>query len=216
LLISLKKPIVGHHLSLDIGLIFNTFLSPLPSTYAQFCQSLTSAFPSIFDTKVLSRHLQSGFKGLRCDLSSLLHACHNPRLLKPFFNVDLDGLENYKEKEHEAGCDALITGCAFVAMANFISNQVGRLNLKKLEHENLLVYSNSIGEVSLSGKASNTLNYNNTIVIQPFPKDSHVEWRQTANKLSKFGTLSVHENRGEVYYVFEEPQDTAEIIKMLP
>jgi hypothetical protein len=76
-LITSKKPLVGHYLALDIGLIYQNFIADLPKTYAEFCSKLANLFPSIYDSKVLSKRLQPILKGLRIDLSSLYKACYN-------------------------------------------------------------------------------------------------------------------------------------------
>jgi hypothetical protein len=49
-------------------------------------------FPFIFDTKVLSRRIQSKLRGLKVDLASLFKACSNPKLLKPYANFNINGL----------------------------------------------------------------------------------------------------------------------------
>ena len=77
---------------------------------------------------MLSRRLQSRLKGLKVDLSSLFKACSNPKLLKPYANFSIKGLEQYVEKEHEAGYDAFITGCAFIGMANYLVGEAGKIN----------------------------------------------------------------------------------------
>lgn len=87
------KPIVGHFPNLDLGLIFQTFLKDLPPTYEEFCSQINYVFPWIFDTKVISRRLQSRLKGLKVDLGSLFKACSNPKLLKPYSNFSIKGLE---------------------------------------------------------------------------------------------------------------------------
>lgn len=116
-------------------------------------------------------------------------------------------------KEHEAGYDAFITGCAFIGMANFLSGEVGKINFegKSLERENKLFYSRFSGEVSINGDGycSNALNYDNTILIQSVSKKEYLEWKTAAQALSKFGTLTVHEDHGEIYYAFERPQKLA-------
>ena len=94
------KPLVGHFPNLDLGLIFQTFFKDLPDSYSDFCQQINQVFPWIFDTKVLSRRLQSRLKHLKVDLSSLFKACLNPKLLKPYANLNIKGLEEYCEKQH--------------------------------------------------------------------------------------------------------------------
>jgi len=91
-LISGKKPIIGHFPNLDIGLIYQTFIADLPETYDEFCYHLNQMFPFLFDTKVISRRIQSRLKGLKVDLGSLFRACSNPKLLEPYSNFSIAGL----------------------------------------------------------------------------------------------------------------------------
>jgi poly(A)-specific ribonuclease len=118
-MIKLKKPIIGHYANLDLGFLYQTFIDELPETFAEFCKALKNLFPFIFDTKVVSKSVQKAMKNLRVDLSSLYDACHDSKLLGPYANIDLDAYEG-DEVKHQAGYDAYITGCAFIAMMNFL------------------------------------------------------------------------------------------------
>jgi hypothetical protein len=74
-MIRLKKPLVGHFASLDLGFLYQTFIADLPDNYEEFCKSLRQMFPDILDTKVISKRVQPLIKGLKVDLSSLFAAC---------------------------------------------------------------------------------------------------------------------------------------------
>jgi two-component sensor histidine kinase len=60
-------------------------------------------------------------------------------------------------------------------MVNYFNGKPEKINFQAIEKQNLLLYSRSAGEVSLSGNeyASNAVNYNNTIIIQAYPKKSN-------------------------------------------
>lgn len=92
-MIRLKRPLIGHFASLDLGFLYQTFIGELPNTYEEFCRSLRERFPYILDTKVISKKVQHSIKGLRVDLSSLFDSCFDQRLLKPYTNVDLSVYE---------------------------------------------------------------------------------------------------------------------------
>ena len=128
-IINSKKPLVGHFPNLDIGLLYHNFLQDLPETYEQFCSELNKIFPQIYDTKVLSRRIQKKLKHLKVDLSSLFKACFNPKLLQEFVTINTEQVDDYLKQDHhhEAGYDALMTGCAFLGMANYISKKKGQI-----------------------------------------------------------------------------------------
>lgn len=69
----------------------------------------------------------------------------------------------------------------------------------------MLLYSRFSGEVSMNGNryCSNSLNYDNMIVLLPFTKNQQPKWREIAEELSKFGSLIVYEDHDEIYYVYE-------------
>lgn len=92
-------------------------------------------------------------------------------------------------------------------MANFVRGEAGKVNFNLLKAENMLLYSRFSGEVSLSGNGycSNATDYDRLIIVMPSPKNPN--WRELAEQLSKFGSLSVHEDREETYFVYEEPRD---------
>jgi poly(A)-specific ribonuclease len=56
-LIALKKPIVGHNCLLDFLHIHDKLMGKLPATLDDFTSGLHEAFPRIFDSKVINRHL---------------------------------------------------------------------------------------------------------------------------------------------------------------
>ena len=82
------KPIVGHFPNLDLGLIYHSFISELPETFEEFSNHINKLFPYIFDTKVLSRRLQTKIKSVKVDLKSLYRACFNKKLLEPYSNIN--------------------------------------------------------------------------------------------------------------------------------
>lgn len=36
-MIKMKKPLVGHFASLDLGFLYQTFIGELPNSFAEFC-----------------------------------------------------------------------------------------------------------------------------------------------------------------------------------
>ena len=79
-------------------------------------------FPHIYDTKVISRRLQNRMKSIKVDLKSLYKACFVKKLLQPYANINYKWVGDYvhSESSHEAGYDSFMTGCAFIAMLNYL------------------------------------------------------------------------------------------------
>ena len=76
-IIKCNKPLVGHFPNLDLGLIYQAFIADLPDTYEEFTNHINQLFPYFFDTKVISRRLQSKVKSIKVDLKSLYLSCFN-------------------------------------------------------------------------------------------------------------------------------------------
>lgn len=94
-IIDCKKPIVGHFPNLDLGLIYHSFIAKLPQHYPEFSDKINELFPYIFDTKVISRRLQSKLKSIKVDLKSLYRACFNKKLLQQHANINYKYVQNY-------------------------------------------------------------------------------------------------------------------------
>lgn len=60
----MQRPIVGHHMSLDILYIYNNFIEELPNSYLEFLQKVNTYLPHLFDNKVLSTQLRIYIKKL--------------------------------------------------------------------------------------------------------------------------------------------------------
>lgn len=52
-----QKPLVGHNIFLDIILLHNQFIGPLPVKYSVFKKNIHSVLPLIFDTKHISHEM---------------------------------------------------------------------------------------------------------------------------------------------------------------
>ena len=113
---SASKPIVGHHMMMDICFLFHQFYFALPNTYAEFCKQVQQCWPVHFDTKVLafefSRHCER-------NLQEVYNTCTNDKKLlnnvmfqycpsDPTFQT----YETLKQS-HDAGYDAYMTGVVF-------------------------------------------------------------------------------------------------------
>lgn len=52
-----QKPIVGHNMFMDLVLLHNQFIGPLPNKYAQFKSNISKTLPNLYDTKYISHEL---------------------------------------------------------------------------------------------------------------------------------------------------------------
>ena len=95
-----------------------------------------------------------------------------------------------------------------------MTNSHEKVNFKELENENKLLYSRFSGEVSINGNmyCSNAYENDSKIVIQKKNKEQNSEWRNHAEVLSQFGNLSVYEDHGELYYVYETIKNINQIL----
>ena len=41
-----QRPLIGHHLSLDLLFIYHTFIDDLPATYLEFAQEVITDYPA--------------------------------------------------------------------------------------------------------------------------------------------------------------------------
>lgn len=124
LLVSLKKPLVGHNLLSDLLLMYDNFYEPLPESYGMFKKNIHALFPDIFDTKVVyieikkllipeekqvsDRGLGSLFEYFKDGLGRHL-VLNSPA-------IEAANKESYG-KYHEAGWDSFCTGYIFVRLA---------------------------------------------------------------------------------------------------
>lgn len=58
LLAKYQKPIIGHNNFLDLVLLHNQFIGPLPNKYDAFKKNINNMFPIIFDTKYISHEMR--------------------------------------------------------------------------------------------------------------------------------------------------------------
>lgn len=155
-------------------------------------------------------------KSIKVDLKSLYKACFNKKLLQPYANINYKHVEEYiqADSSHEAGFDSFMTGCAFIAMLNFLhDNKQGPFVFANAHDHNKILYSKFAGEISLLGPefSPRTTDYLTRIVIFPGTRKDH-DYQALGEALSKRGTLTLHEDHGETYYVFDEPQEVGGIL----
>ncbi|XP_018394425.1 PREDICTED: poly(A)-specific ribonuclease PARN-like domain-containing protein 1 [Cyphomyrmex costatus] len=213
LLVTLKKPIIGHNLFLDFMFMHQQFYKPLPKKYINFKNNVHQLFPTIYDTKFLSfelkRVLESPEKWKQNTLSGLIdyfvesqgkYTVPGSPIVK--LATDSDELNNSPKKYHTAGWDAYFAGYLFIRMAHvFATKHYGQgLNSKEFTHTELM---NSIKTFA------NCVNIirGNTSYLRfdgPEPKSTRPKWLyvkmlsskpitpvQVAEKMSRFGMVDV-------------------------
>lgn len=188
-----EKIIVGHNMLLDLCHIVHQFFTFLPSSYSEFKTLLHGLFPSLLDTKVICQSQQ--FKELvsSSNLNSLLDIVSKP----PFSIPEVEPVEGRsysvsKEKSHEAGYDAYITGLCFIALSNYLGTLQKSENSVVLANSPLLnSYLNKLPIARLKD-----FPYINLVGKDPNPSRDHVfhltfprEWKhaEISQIFSPFG-----------------------------
>lgn len=117
LIITNKKPIVGHNLLLDLIRIIDQFIEPLTNDYTTFKMLCNSWFPYIYDTKYIATLIldpatlgsnQTRLQDLHYQLSD---SCELPKIQVNYANKPDD-----KEVPHQAGYDAYMSGYSFIVL----------------------------------------------------------------------------------------------------
>ncbi|KAK9144950.1 hypothetical protein Sjap_004853 [Stephania japonica] len=137
LLSSEGKLVVGHNCFLDIAHIYNKFIGPLPSTVEEFATLVHKEFPFIIDTKYLLKAdnvIKNLMKRNSTSLSSaFLYLCPQLASIRssPFLAVqscvkvevqvdDMSSSDWNSGAKHEAGYDAIMTGCVFAQVCSHL------------------------------------------------------------------------------------------------
>ena len=128
LLISSKKPIIGHNVLLDLMFIHQQFYRPLPSRYSEFKSNIHTLFPQIYDTKFLSFELKKVLdKGVNWKVTSLktiyeyFSKNKGRYLVFKSPNVNLKDASPDENSYHNAGWDAYFAGYIFIKIAHVFS-----------------------------------------------------------------------------------------------
>ncbi|KAK0160853.1 hypothetical protein PV328_008219 [Microctonus aethiopoides] len=122
LLVTLKKPIMGHNILLDLMFIYKQFYKPLPKKYSDFKTEINRIFPSVYDTKFISYELKRVMNSdhWKSNILSELYTfftrgCGQPLCIsspKIEFTNDI-----ITEKFHDAGWDSYCSGFCFIKCA---------------------------------------------------------------------------------------------------
>ncbi|XP_043272276.1 pre-piRNA 3'-exonuclease trimmer-like isoform X2 [Venturia canescens] len=129
LISSLKKPIVGHNLFLDLMFMHKQFYLPLPENYETFKKNVNRLFPLVYDTKFLSFEMKKilGETSWKSNVLAELYnyykdgqgrylAMNSPSIvLSSDSAIDSD---KCRGKFHNAAWDSYCTGYCFIRMAH--------------------------------------------------------------------------------------------------
>ena len=113
-LIQARKPIVGHHFSLDLGFIINQFVCELPGTYQEYKEIVRGVFPGIFDTKYIAAQSILKDQFGPSNLERITHIVTKDPQYQALPGVTIDGDVRFRRyhsgaQAHEAGYYAYIT-----------------------------------------------------------------------------------------------------------
>ncbi|KRT86447.1 hypothetical protein AMK59_1834, partial [Oryctes borbonicus] len=124
LLVSLRKPIIGHNLLTDLMIMYHRFENPLPKSYNQFKKEIHNLFPTIFDTKCLTFNIKKDIPENKMWERNVLEVLYS--YFKDGYgrhlvlNSPLIQLRNQPSHDqfHNAGWDSYCTGYIFIRMAH--------------------------------------------------------------------------------------------------
>ena len=120
---------------LDLLFLHQSFFSELPESVVQFCQSIHSLFPIIYDTKHMMKS-RMALRSLFTEDTVNLGTCYSTVMHEDFklmqeikidpnfteYSLDLSDSRN---KSHEAGFDALMTGILWMKMQTLLLGETG-------------------------------------------------------------------------------------------
>ncbi|CAH4037251.1 pre-piRNA 3'-exonuclease trimmer-like [Pieris brassicae] len=126
LLITHRKPLIGHNIYLDTILLHNQFIGPLPYKYSTFKKNINDAFPLIFDTKTISYHMrklltvdEAWKTNVLQDLYEFFAEGKCKKLEKGVNLIRLMTSFNVKQSFHEAGWDSYCSGYCFIRLGHW-------------------------------------------------------------------------------------------------
>ncbi|XP_046744638.1 pre-piRNA 3'-exonuclease trimmer-like [Diprion similis] len=148
LIVSLKKPIVGHNVLLDLMFMHQQFYMPLPDKYNTFKNNIHRLFPTIYDTKHLSFELKRLVQKKNLwesnGLATLYNYFKENRSQMLALNSPQISLCDEQSSEtgrfHEAGWDSYCAGYCFIKLAHVfaISHYGGETELRPLTNAEIL------------------------------------------------------------------------------
>ncbi|XP_068629732.1 pre-piRNA 3'-exonuclease trimmer-like [Battus philenor] len=120
------KPLVGHNVFMDLVLLHNQFIGPLPKKYSKFKYNINSMFPVIYDTKYISYEMARKLTFDELWSSNTLQELYEffaeakcEKLQTGINFVRLIGQSNMNKSYHEAGWDSFCTGYCFVRLGHW-------------------------------------------------------------------------------------------------
>lgn len=123
----LKKPIIGHNLSLDLMILHNQFIGPLPNKYTLYKQNILQTFSNIYDTKYISFYIKRSSRSDNIWKRNVLPDLYNffyERLCEPQWNVaHVEPSGSFPETKtyHDAGWDSYVAGYCFVKLGHWVA-----------------------------------------------------------------------------------------------
>lgn len=123
-----KKLVIGHNMILDLLHVINRFCFELPEDYVNFKEAAQLVFPSIIDTKHMANSPPFNELVKNKDLASLQKELEKLQCGQEVKADPAEGFPNYSSRErlHEAGYDAYLTGLCFLRMANYLGTKPNR------------------------------------------------------------------------------------------
>ncbi|RKP05605.1 ribonuclease H-like domain-containing protein [Thamnocephalis sphaerospora] len=119
-----RKPVVGHHMIMDVCQVYQHMYKTLPDEVGTFAGGLLALFPIMFDTKLLAEvepMIESMFSDTRLD-DMILNGSWPQQIQKIPIETNMY-FTRYMDttRQHEAGYDALCTGTIFIRIYHMLA-----------------------------------------------------------------------------------------------
>ncbi|KAJ2952915.1 hypothetical protein O0L34_g7283 [Tuta absoluta] len=126
LLAQYQKPLVGHNMFLDVILLHNQFIGPLPHKYKTFKRNIHEMFPHLYDTKYISFEMAKKLtfdEVWKSNALQDLYEFFSERKCKKLQNgvnlIKLSSPFNVNQTYHEAGWDSYCSGYCFIRLGHW-------------------------------------------------------------------------------------------------
>eukprot|EP00742_Colponemidia_sp_Colp-10_P003893 GILJ01004146.1.p1 GENE.GILJ01004146.1~~GILJ01004146.1.p1 ORF type:complete len:560 (-),score=84.76 GILJ01004146.1:140-1621(-) len=218
MLISARKPLIGHNMLLDLAYLYGQFIQPLPPSLTEFKRQIHGLFPVIWDTKLIVHVAKLDKLFSRTSLEHLFDECEShPDLMELCSFEHAEGFDRYEGQSlaHEAGYDAFMTGCVFAYICKYLTHKTHPPTSDTPTPGDLKVLESYKNQINMIRAAQHSLHLTEEDPEPPFSDVVYVGWndneftcaKQVANVFAAFGNVEVRMDhpRGAFVRIRQEP-----------
>ena len=115
-------PLIGHYMILDVAFLYDHFIGPLPDSLEEFRLEIFNKFPTLYDTKYMTKGLFADVKFIRnTGVEELFGYCKKKKELSQLVDIKPHEKFQLSDQAHEAGYDAYMTGYVFINLLKFLA-----------------------------------------------------------------------------------------------